>query len=415
MRNEITFQHHEDITPPDKRQGLLQVAYHFEPGRTYLVFASKTETSGLYTQMGGGYGFKTDYGMLRCANDQPVTAQTIQEIVWNELAAMLHGKDAGDVEYAMAATRSLSGGIDYPFPADYRHGIDFQRQDVAELVRGLVHDPDAATARNAIAFIGSHNPYMDERRAAELDGESETRHRARFGPAGENARTSVAVLPCAKMPCIRGRWQSGWSHARPVCALALSRVREPTVGETSRKMARRPRMPLSRASMQRSCSLIIPIWPPVSGSPKWPPIPIAALPQPSPARLDLASVRNTPMSWPGCFKHPDSKVRRHAAMSLLSLLARYSRRRRLPGRQIWMTRCATADWLQTRWRLIILKNTWIRLVPGSQKEKMKAAVGRTGGGDMIPPCDTARIWTLFNYIKSQSAEDHRSGKVRCVA
>ena len=40
--NEITFRHHEDITPPEKRSGLLQVAYHFEPGRTYLVFAGKT-------------------------------------------------------------------------------------------------------------------------------------------------------------------------------------------------------------------------------------------------------------------------------------------------------------------------------------------------------------------------------------
>jgi len=149
--DEITFRHYEDATPQEKREGLLQVAYHFEPGHAYLVFAASSGTAGFYKQVGTGFGFKADYGVVRCANAQPVSAKTIQEIAWVELTAMLHDKDAGDIQYAMVQFDQLSGGLH--FAADYRYGVDFQPQGVLKLINPFLKSPDPHVAQAAAALI----------------------------------------------------------------------------------------------------------------------------------------------------------------------------------------------------------------------------------------------------------------------
>jgi hypothetical protein len=156
---EISFRHYEDLEPPASRRGQPGLAYHFEPGRAYIVMARRTGEAA-YCQLGPRFAdYKADFGALRCADARQSPAEPLQEIMWRELASLLRGGDANDMEYAMRELDQFSGGL---WPYDYRHGIDYQVEAVADLVHNLVNAPDPVVAQTTIALIGSHSPYMSE-------------------------------------------------------------------------------------------------------------------------------------------------------------------------------------------------------------------------------------------------------------
>ena len=52
----------------------------FATGQTYIVFAKKTETNGVFRQLWPSHTSIEDQGVLLCPNDKPVTAKSVKDI-----------------------------------------------------------------------------------------------------------------------------------------------------------------------------------------------------------------------------------------------------------------------------------------------------------------------------------------------
>ncbi len=79
----LTFRHY-DLDP--RRMGYMfqPQYYHFEPGKTYLVFAANGGATGVFRQVWMHRKAKEDQGVLWCADDKPVTGKTLKDILWRE-------------------------------------------------------------------------------------------------------------------------------------------------------------------------------------------------------------------------------------------------------------------------------------------------------------------------------------------
>jgi len=159
----LNFFHYDKVSP-EGIEGYEPQHYHFEPGRTYLVFAKRAERyfEPLWTRP----TVKQDQGVILCADDKPVSAKTVKDVVWSELTRLLQSSKGGDVCYAVNELDQMSGG-GWGDAGQRRFDtvLDFDRKDVVEAVHGFVTNPDQGVAQAAISVIGSHNPYMSEERA----------------------------------------------------------------------------------------------------------------------------------------------------------------------------------------------------------------------------------------------------------
>ena len=77
----LTFRHYDE-NPRPQGPAYQPQCYHFEPGKTYVVFAKKGEVAGIYRQLWTAHTIKEDQGVFLCADDKPVTAGTVKEVVW---------------------------------------------------------------------------------------------------------------------------------------------------------------------------------------------------------------------------------------------------------------------------------------------------------------------------------------------
>ncbi len=154
----LRFRHYDRSLSHRAPMLALQL-YHFEPGRTYIVFAKEAEQSGVFRQLWADLKSTQDQGVLLCLNDKLVTANTVKEAVWNELTAMLDSVSPGDVTYAISQLDQMSDGRDA-----FSGTQDFDRKDVLAAIHGFMTDRDSTIARAAIAVIGSHNPYLSDER-----------------------------------------------------------------------------------------------------------------------------------------------------------------------------------------------------------------------------------------------------------
>jgi len=308
----LTFLHNEILGPENKRPGwTFQAGYHFEPGRAYLVFAKKANTAGLYEQLIDGASEKTDEGAFRCFDPKPVKANTIQEIVWNELVALLHSGTMGEVEYAMFELDEMSGGDRLFSHGDA--GLDFQRQDVTELIHGLVFDPHPQIAQTAIAAIGSHNPYMDEQRAVNwlatvgaVPPSGVTGYRNTENIGGTEYWKDLAAAADGKA--------DGETRAMAISALGL--VRQPELEKHLDHWLADP-----DAAVRSSAVVLLADYPDMATRER-----ISKLAADSDPGVDRAAARTIGFGQQAEFadilatllKHPDLKARKYAAMSLLS-------------------------------------------------------------------------------------------------
>src|SRR5437867_2327553 len=154
----LSFRHY-DMSPSPQARVFAPQFYHFEPGRTYIVFAKATEQSGVLRQLWVNHKSKEDQGVLLCPTDRLVTANTVKEAFWNELTTMLGSARSSDVIYAIGQLDQMSNGRDA-----FAGTQDFDRKDVLTAVHGLMADRDPKIARAAIAAVGSHNPYLSDER-----------------------------------------------------------------------------------------------------------------------------------------------------------------------------------------------------------------------------------------------------------
>jgi hypothetical protein len=161
----VTFRHidqaHEQLF-----DGPGPVHYHFDTGKTYLVFAKASGTPGVFQPLWEMPQSEGNQGVLLCADDKAVAAANLKDEVWAELTGLLQHKDNGDVLYAVQKLDQMSGGGwgEGP-PKRFDCTLDFDRKPVLDAVHGFVASSDPQVAQAAIETVGSHNPYMSQERA----------------------------------------------------------------------------------------------------------------------------------------------------------------------------------------------------------------------------------------------------------
>ena len=69
----LRFRHY-DQDPRTQGYMFQPQYYHFEKGRSYIVFAKRSGTAGVFRQIQANHTGKEDQGALLCPGDQPVTA-----------------------------------------------------------------------------------------------------------------------------------------------------------------------------------------------------------------------------------------------------------------------------------------------------------------------------------------------------
>lgn len=154
----LRFRHYDESPQPQGRTYQPQY-YHFEAGRTYIVFAKRSEFAGIYRQTRANHTGKEDQGALLCADDNPVTADTVTGAIWGELMLMLQSAEADNVIYGIRQLDQMSEGQDR-----YNGTQDFDRPSVLKAIHGLMTNSNSKIAQAVIAAIGTHNPYMSDER-----------------------------------------------------------------------------------------------------------------------------------------------------------------------------------------------------------------------------------------------------------
>jgi hypothetical protein len=155
----VRFQHFDAI-PQFKGNECQMWRYTFQRNGAYIVFAKKTEDIHIHRQLSVNDLGMEYQGVFLCSDNKPAPANTVKEAIWNELAAMLHGKDLSNVTYAIRELDRMSGGRDR-----FDGSQDFDRANVVNAVHDLMTNYDSKIAQAAITVIGSHNPYLSDERA----------------------------------------------------------------------------------------------------------------------------------------------------------------------------------------------------------------------------------------------------------
>ncbi len=157
LGNRVRFHHYDESPEPQGRMFQPQY-YHFGPGNSYIVFAKKTETGGVFRQLWANHRIIEDQGVIRCPDDRPLEPASIKQMLWTELTAMLKSPAADNVTYAVRQLDLMSGGL-LLFDAL----SDFDRKDVLAVVCGLIDSPEPKIVQAALPVVGSHNPYLSDR------------------------------------------------------------------------------------------------------------------------------------------------------------------------------------------------------------------------------------------------------------
>lgn len=156
----LRFRHY-DQEPKAGMQEYMPQFYHFEEGRTYVVFAKKTGTEGVLQQMWPAHTYKQDQGVLRCADRRPTEDGTVKEVLWAELQTLLRSPALPDVLYGLQQMDDMSNGAIRNLNATG----DFDRAEVIQAVAYLMQGEDPALAQAVLRIVGSRNPYMSDETA----------------------------------------------------------------------------------------------------------------------------------------------------------------------------------------------------------------------------------------------------------
>jgi HEAT repeat protein len=149
---EIAFRHYAE----DNQGGgfnYMPQYYKFEVGRTYVVFAAKADEEGLYRQLWKQHKLQHDQGVVLAASKEPHEGEAIKEVIWRELSGLLKSEKKEDVFYGLTHLDEMSGGSYYML-------YEFDREEVLDAVRRLITHREPEVARLAITVLGSHNPYL---------------------------------------------------------------------------------------------------------------------------------------------------------------------------------------------------------------------------------------------------------------
>lgn len=147
-----TFRHY--ATNPRGPSMYSPQHYEFAAGRTYLIFAAKTDVAAEFRQITKSHTMQEDQGQLLAADDAPHVGKTIKEIFWIELTSLLNSHQPEDIKYAIQHLNRMSDGLGWNEP------IEFPRDDVLKRLLPLLSHKDVSVADEAIGALSSNNPMM---------------------------------------------------------------------------------------------------------------------------------------------------------------------------------------------------------------------------------------------------------------
>jgi len=153
---DIVFQHYGTSKTPPFAASYAPQFYDFEVGRSYIVFAKKTDTDGVFRQLWKNHLTKRDQGVVLAADDSPVTAKGVAGIIWTELTHLLASPDTKDVVYAIRQLDEMSN-------KQGRNQLqDFPRDRALKAIAHLLFSKNSEMAVPAIRAIGALSPYLDD-------------------------------------------------------------------------------------------------------------------------------------------------------------------------------------------------------------------------------------------------------------
>jgi HEAT repeat protein len=217
----LRFRHYDQ--DPKRRILMFQPqCYHFEIGRTYIVFAKRSGPVGAFRQLWKHHKVKEDQGVLLCVDDKPVDAREVNKVLWAELQGMLASVRVPDVVYAIGQLDQMSKG-----GRGFDRLSDFDRMDVLAAVRGLLTHRDSRIVQRAIGLVGTHNPYLSDERTLfwlATIGSAEVHRVGKMDPkmknvGGELYWKDLVALADSRIP----------DETRAMAIRALGLVREPSL------------------------------------------------------------------------------------------------------------------------------------------------------------------------------------------
>jgi hypothetical protein len=169
---EIVFEHY-GVSSNGMAFMYMPQHYEFTPGRSCILFALKTGTPGVFTQLWKSHTAKPDEGEVLSADDKPVKAGTVKEAFWDDLVQLRASRNAEDLVYALNQLAEMSSGSTdaddviaagrHPARAPFGGLEDFPRRAVMDLVRpSLTIREDERVLKAAIEIAASHNPFSCE-------------------------------------------------------------------------------------------------------------------------------------------------------------------------------------------------------------------------------------------------------------
>ncbi len=143
-KDSITFIHNTE-GPHGWGGGTPPPHYLLKPGRSYLIFAEKTDQPNVFRQLSGMPG-REDEGAILAADDRPLTNVTIFEAHWLELSRLLTSNVPDDALHAIIKLNFMSKRCGY----NSSHTDDFSRENVLDVKRPVMTNADEKVAVEAI-------------------------------------------------------------------------------------------------------------------------------------------------------------------------------------------------------------------------------------------------------------------------
>jgi HEAT repeat protein len=388
----LRFRHYDNSRRPPVFMAYQPQFYHFESGRSYLVFAKQTDTAGEFRQLWTHHTGKSDQGVLLCANDVPPASPGVREILWKELLALLQSPNAEDTIYGIRQIDQMS-----EMPDRYEFTKDFERAEVIKAVGGLLSHADPAIVKAAITVIGSDNPYLKD--------ESAPYWLATVGSAvvpglgkmdlnmknlgGERYWQELIRIADGKAP----------AETRALAIRSLGRVRNPALLEAvSRWLAD------TEPAVRASATLLLTDFPQDDTLKHLPKLAADAAPEVRMCaaygigyiqRVELAGTLGTLLT------DPDAKVRRAASLSLLSFSPKHHE-----VEQVFRANLDNEEFSPLFLNALAGEQPEAYLEPLAQVVEQKTEPKNWPGGEI--PAFTA--WNiLFRYLQTQPARAIREG------
>ena len=394
----LLFRHYDESPVPQGRMFQPQF-YHFVPGRTYIVFAKQTGTAVVFRQLSASHTGKKDQGVVWCSDNNPVTAKTVKEVLWNELTASLNNASVSNVIYGIRQLDQMSSGDQGGRWHAFDSTQDFDRSDVLTAIQNLMTNQDSAIAQSAITVVGSRNPYLSDERteywlatigSAEMPGIGKMDSKMK-NPGGEKYwRDLVALADC-----------KGQVETRALAIRALGLIREPSLRESITRW-----LADTKPAVRASATLLL-----------------ADFPEPDAIRQLTTLASDSSPDVRACVAHAigfaqqvklanilgqlltdkESQVRKAAAMSLLSFSPKND-----AIAEVFRANLDTAEFQP------LFLNALASEKPESYRDGLAETVEKktepiNWWGGQIP---AFRAWELlFKYLQAQPAETVRSGKL----